>query len=78
MREAREELAVEVVLGAPLLELDFEGRQVYFEARVVSGSLSGEPFDEGTHRGTYLAVRVPLERLAGLDVRPPELAALLG
>ena len=77
IREAREELEVDVELDGVVLDLDFGGRQVYFRARIVGGELRRGFFDEGKRRGTYEVVRVPLAELEGVDVRPPELLARL-
>ena len=63
-REAREELG---------LEVELDGRQVYFRARVVGGELGTRIFDEEKDAGTYRPARVALDELAALDVRPPEL-----
>lgn len=77
IREALEELEVDVELEGVVLDFEFGGRQVYFRARIVGGELRRGFFDEGKRRGTYEVVRVPVSELGGLDVRPPELVARL-
>jgi 8-oxo-dGTP pyrophosphatase MutT (NUDIX family) len=73
IREASEELGVGVQLGPIALDVDFGGRQVYFEARIIRGTLSETPFDELKQRGTYVPRWVPLADLPHIDVRPPEI-----
>ena len=82
-REAHEELGVDVEVGRLLHEELFAGeRFLYFEARIVGGSFGTGEGDEirtsgTTASGTYDPVWVPLTELAGLDVRPRELAERL-
>ena len=79
VREAREELGVEVEIVAPAFELEFGGRQVYFEVRLLSGSLRQKFFSEHKFRaGRYRPTWVPIAGIHELDVRPPELIEWLG
>lgn len=79
IREAREELGVQVEIVAPAFELEFGGRQVYFEVRLLSGSVRQKFFSE--HKfgaGRYRPTWVPVAGLNERDVRPPELVEWLG
>lgn len=74
VREAREELGVEIEIVAPAFEIAFGGRQVYFEGRVLSGRVRQRFFSEGKSRaGRYRPTWVPIHGLMERDVRPPEL-----
>jgi 8-oxo-dGTP pyrophosphatase MutT (NUDIX family) len=86
VREAREELGVDVELGDLVYDEVFAGtRFLYFRARVVGGEFGtggwpdhAERAEEervlsGTHRPAWIA----LDDLAGKDIRPPELAKLV-
>ena len=86
IREAREELGVDVKLGEPRYEEDFDGsRFVYFDAGIVGGTFGtglwpdhAERSTEARERsGTHEPVWVPLDELDGLDVRPKALVKLL-
>jgi 8-oxo-dGTP diphosphatase len=88
VREAREELGVEVELGAVLHEELFRGsRFLYFGARIVGGEFGtgewpdGAASEPGSGGGTYEPVWLPLVQLAavqvGLDVRPRDLVTRL-
>ena len=86
VREAREELGLEVELGEPLATVHFGGAvQHYFRAAAVGGELGTGTWPdheardelERSKRGTYEAMWIPLDRLADLDVRPPELRPLI-
>ena len=77
VREAREELGIEVALDGPSWKLAFGGRHVYFSARVAGGEVSERFFDEQKDAGMYRPVWVPLGELASIDVRPPELRGWL-
>ena len=69
VREAREELGVQVVLGPRLLIEEFRGQTAhYYSAAVVSGEL-GSGSDEPTW--------MELNELPYYDVRPRALAAIL-
>jgi 8-oxo-dGTP pyrophosphatase MutT (NUDIX family) len=77
-REAREELGVEIEIVAPAFEVEFGGRQVYFEGRILSGSVRQKFFSEAKFRaGRYRPTWLPIAGLSDLDVRPPELLAWL-
>ena len=66
VREAREELGVEVVLGPRLLIEEFRGQTAhYFSAVVVGGEFDTEP------------VWMEISELPHYDVRPRALAAIL-
>ena len=73
VREAREELGVDVALGALLHEEVYAGeRYLYFEARIVGGEFGTGSFPAG--EGVYEPVWLPLAKLRsvqiGRDVRP--------
>ena len=82
VREAREELGLDVALTELAAEIEFEGgRQLYFRAEATGGELGTGTWpdhalrdaDERRRRGTYEAAWVDLRALDDLDVRPPEL-----
>jgi 8-oxo-dGTP diphosphatase len=82
VREAREELGVDVALGELMLELEYGGTQRFFSARRVGGTFGTGFVDEPKTRapekwGTYLAVWRPVDELPSLEVRPPEIVPLL-
>ena len=87
VREAREELGLDVACGRLTARIYFAGtdpdrqEQFYFRAEVIGGAFGtgdgpeftgGEPAEEGT----YAPVWVPLAHLSGLDVRPRAVADL--
>ena len=87
IREAHEELGVEVELGEPRYEEDFDrSRFVYFDARIVGGEFGTGLWPDHAERdagarersGTHEPVWVPLDELDGLDIRPKALVELLG
>ncbi len=86
VREAREELGVDVELGAIVHEERFGGIPMrYFAARITGGELGTGLWPDHADRseerreksGTHEAVWVELAALPGLEVRPPALAARL-
>ena len=86
IREAREELGVDVHLGEPRYEEDFDAsRFVYFDARIVGGAFGTGLWPDHAERdadarersGSHEPVWVPLDELDGLDVRPEALVRLL-
>ena len=86
VREAHEELGVDVELGEPRYEEDFDrSRFVYFDARIVGGEFGTGLWPDHAERdaearersGTHEPVWVPIDQLDGLDVRPRALVELL-
>ena len=85
VREAREELGLDVELGDLVATIEFGGRQLYYRARPVGGELGTGTWPDHAardelqraKRGTYEAVWVDVARLAALDVRPAELVPLI-
>ena len=86
IREAHEELGVEVELGEPRYEEDFDrSRFVYFDARIVGGEFGTGLWPDHAERdagarersGTHEPVWVLLDELDGLDIRPKALVELL-
>ena len=86
IREAREELGVDVELGEPRYEEDFDrSRFVYFDARIVGGEFGTGLWPDHAERddaararsGTHEAVWLPIDELDGLDVRPRALVDLI-
>ena len=82
-REAREELGLEVEIVRLIARTTFDGNeQLYYLARTNGGTfgrgegeeMTGEAFPEF---GAYRAVRVPIDDLATLDVRPSDLVRIL-
>lgn len=86
IREAREELGVDVELDAVLYEEDFgASRFVYFAARIVGGEFGTGLWPDHADRdalareksGSHVPVWLSIDELAGRDVRPPALVELL-
>jgi 8-oxo-dGTP diphosphatase len=83
IREAREELGVDVALGQKLAVVSFGGaEQHYFQAEILSGTFGMGTGPEmaqsaGADGGSYTPVWVALTALLGLDARPKPLAAAL-
>ena len=90
IREAREELGVDVRLQGVLYEEAYTGVPfVYFAAQIVGGEFGTGAWPDHERRdqlareksGTHEPVWLPLEQLAdvqvGLDVRPTELVRML-
>ena len=86
IREAHEELGVEVELGEPRYEEDFDrSRFVYFEARIVGGEFGTGLWPDHAERdadarersGTHEPAWVLLDELDGLDIRPRALVKIL-
>jgi 8-oxo-dGTP diphosphatase len=86
VREAREELGVDVELAGVEFDEVFEGvRFVYFRAAVADGKFGTGLWPDHAHRtaatraerGTYEAVWLPLADLERHDVRPRELSERL-
>ena len=69
VRELHEELGATAIIGCEVYEL---AGQHFFLGRLVSmdvAARSGPEFDDPT-RGSYEVERVPLEQLAGCDLKP--------
>jgi 8-oxo-dGTP diphosphatase len=83
VREAFEELGVEVVCERVLAEVTFrDSVQIYFTARIVGGAFGtgqGAELDStiGSPFGSYTPEWVPFADLEGLDARPAVLLSLL-
>lgn len=76
IREAKEELGVNIKVGKEILKLDFNGDQYYFIATIIGGVLGsgrGEEFSRATEFGSYEAVWMPIDRLHLHDIRPNEI-----
>lgn len=88
VREAREEMGLEVACGKLVAQVQFAGAdpdrrdQFYFLATVTGGEFGtgdGPEYDgtEPTENGTYAPLWMPLTKLGECDVRPPAVAALV-
>ena len=83
VREAYEELGVEVELGRLVADLTYrDERQCYFLARIVGGEFgtgTGEEMSStlDSPNGTYTPVWLPLAEALRRDTRPIELCELL-
>ncbi|RIW37290.1 NUDIX domain-containing protein [Bacillus salacetis] len=75
-REAYEELGVTVKISQCLSEIDYEGKQYFFAAKIITGKLGEGKAEEfrDSSRGTYELVWVPLEKFPEMDIRPAEAA----
>ncbi|MBQ0138468.1 MAG: NUDIX domain-containing protein [Kurthia sp.] len=75
IREAKEELGVYITLGKRVVELTFNGQQIYFLATIIGGGFGtgkGEEFSRAEECGSYEAVWLSLDELQQHDVRPRE------
>lgn len=83
VREAREELGLEVECSSLLAEVTFNGKtQAYFLAHVVGGTFgtgNGEEMASSatSTRGSYTPVWVSFDDLQTIDARPMELLRLV-
>jgi 8-oxo-dGTP diphosphatase len=86
VREAHEELGVDVRVGRLIHEETFDGVGfLYFEAQIVGGEFGTGRWPDHADRdalaraksGPHEPVWVPFGELAALDVRPPGLAELI-
>ena len=77
VREAYEELGVQIRIIELLDTIYFDGGQYYFTAEIISGEFatgSGEEYtDPYRNRGTYQPLWVELDELLCMDVRPREI-----
>jgi len=83
IREAKEELGLDVELGRIVVDLVHNGaRQVFYLARIVGGEFgtgTGPEMDSdaGSIRGSYTPLWLPLRVAAKRDTRPLELVEAL-
>ncbi|MGE6489226.1 NUDIX hydrolase [Paenisporosarcina sp. NPDC076898] len=77
-REAFEELGVNVNVSECFSKVEFNGTQYFFLAEIVDGTFGTGQGEEYTRvnsdRGTYLPIRIDIENLSNLDVKPKEVA----
>lgn len=76
IREAFEELGVEVKLNDCIATVEFKGTEYYFLAEITGGVFGTGQAEEFTDKGkgTYLPLWVDIKRLSSIDVRPIEVA----
>lgn len=78
LREAREELGVDVEIGPCAVLLTDNGHEFYFPAVLTGGEFgsgSGEEFTAAeTERGSYEAVWMPIKMLGSIQLYPEPLA----
>lgn len=83
VREAKEELGLDVELGRVVADLTFKGaRQKFFLARVVGGEFgtgTGEEMSSAadSKRGSYMPLWIPLRAAVQRDSRPKDLIRAL-
>lgn len=83
VREAKEELGLDVELGRVVADLAFKGaRQKFFLAQVVGGEFgtgTGEEMSSAadSDRGSYMPLWIPLAAAVQRDTRPKELIRVL-
>lgn len=80
IREAFEELGVQIDGLECLGTVEFNGKQHYFTAKIVGGTFGtgqGEEYEEQRNRGQYEPMWIPIVELESLDVRPMEIAKRL-
>lgn len=76
VREAKEELGVEVELQEEILKLKFNGWQYYYTAKITAGDFGageGEEFTRDLKLGKYEAVWLPIVEIEQVDFRPKEI-----
>lgn len=75
-REAYEELGVKINVKACIAEIDFHGKQFFFLGEIVGGVFGtgeGKEFLD-VNKGTYNPMRVDIDDLFSIDVKPKEVA----
>lgn len=82
-REVKEEVGLDVIIGPPIAEIEFNGNhQSYFVAEIAGGDfgtgtgleiLGKAPVENGTYTPTWM----PISGLGRLDVRPRAVVDLL-
>lgn len=80
IREAKEELGVDVELVEKLVDIEYNGMQYYFSARIVGGEFgqgTGEEFTKGEEHGSYEAVWLDIEQVDAVDFRPIEIVSYI-
>ena len=82
VREAREELGLQVSLKRLLAQIKWQGKWQYYYLAATSadtfGSGSGEEMQSALpERGTYLPVWMPISEIVVQPVKPPELADMV-
>ncbi|MDE5055309.1 NUDIX domain-containing protein [Niallia taxi] len=78
IREAFEELGVEVKLNKCIATYEFNGVQYFYHSEVINGIFGtgvGEEFTNNkSERGSYQPIWVDIDSLLSIDVRPKEVA----
>ncbi|MGG0668367.1 NUDIX hydrolase [Sporosarcina koreensis] len=80
IREAFEELGVQIEVIECLGIVEFNGEQHYFIAKIVGGEFGtgqGEEYDEIRSHGLYEPIWIQIAALDSLDVRPMRIAKKL-
>ena len=82
VREAKEELGLEVMLKKLVAKIGWQGKwQYYYLAEVIGGTFgtgSGEEMNDPLpERGTYRPVWMPVAELLGQPVKPREMVEML-
>ncbi|WHT49023.1 NUDIX domain-containing protein [Sporosarcina thermotolerans] len=80
VREAMEELGVQIEIQKLIGTVNFNGTQHFFLATIVGGTFGtgkGEEYGIDRNRGTYTPVWIPIDGLEMLDVRPVEIVKRL-
>jgi 8-oxo-dGTP diphosphatase len=76
VREAYEELGIDIAVKESIAEIDFNGKQFFFLGDIVGGKFGtgqGEEFSD-ENKGTYIPMWVNIEDLSSIDVKPREVA----
>lgn len=82
VREAREELGLDVALKRLVAKIGWHGAwQYYYLGEIVGGAFGSGTGEEILHphpeKGTYRPIWMPLDALAHQPVKPPEMVTLL-
>ncbi|MEN1934050.1 NUDIX domain-containing protein [Paenibacillus sp. 102] len=79
IREAYEELGVQVEIQKLVTKYEYKGTQYFYEARIIGGVFGtgkGEEFTKGD-RGRYILVWIPIKGLFNLNIKPYEVAEMI-
>lgn len=80
VREAMEELGVQIELQTLIGTVNFNGTQHFFLATIVGGTFGtgkGEEYGIDRNKGTYTPMWISIDKLEMLDVRPMEIVKKL-
>ncbi|MDN4606444.1 NUDIX hydrolase [Sporosarcina highlanderae] len=80
VREAMEELGVQIEIQTLIGTVNNNGTQHFFLSTIVGGTFGagkGEEYEADRNRGIYKPMWIPIDKLEMLDVRPMEIVKRL-